>query len=111
MRLFSFINNVIGNIKNKPATRLYPAVPRTNFEGARGHLVNDSKTCIYCGICQKRCPSDAITVVREPKTWTLDPYKCIVCGYCLEACPKKCLSMNPSHGRSDARSADGTSAA
>ena len=77
---------------------MYPFVSRTPVAGSRGHLVNDPNTCIYCGICQKRCPSDALKVARDPKTWTLDPYRCIVCGYCVDVCPKKCLSMNPNHG-------------
>ncbi|OHB56064.1 MAG: hypothetical protein A2Y07_03080 [Planctomycetes bacterium GWF2_50_10] len=97
MRIFTFVNNVWQNITSRPATRLYPFTPRTPIAGARGHLQIDADTCIYCGICQKRCPSNALAVTREPKTWTLDPYKCIVCSYCVEACPKKCLSMNPAH--------------
>jgi formate hydrogenlyase subunit 6/NADH:ubiquinone oxidoreductase subunit I len=98
MRIFSFIDNVLNNMKSRPATRPYPYVQRTPIAGARGCLKNDADLCIYCGICQKRCPSDALAVTREPKTWTLDPYRCIVCGYCVEACPKKSLSMDPSHG-------------
>ena len=97
MRIFSFANNVWKNITNRPATRLYPQLPHKTVVGARGHLQNDADICIYCGICQKRCPANALAVTREPKTWTLDPYRCIVCSYCVEVCPKKCLSMNPSH--------------
>lgn len=95
--MFALIGNIFKNLIHRPATRLYPFVRRTRPAGTRGRLQIEIDKCIFCGICQKRCPSDALTVVREPKSWTLDPYKCIVCGYCVEACPKKCLNMHPEH--------------
>jgi formate hydrogenlyase subunit 6/NADH:ubiquinone oxidoreductase subunit I len=96
--MFSLIHNIISNIFSKPATWLYPFVVRQPFTGSRGKLEMDPDTCIYCGICSKRCPANAINVTKTPaKTWTLDPYRCIVCAECVSACPKKCLSMNPEH--------------
>lgn len=91
----TFLNAIFRNLFAKPATRLYPFVKREAPAGTRGRLEIDPDTCIYCGICSKRCPADAIAVTKTPaKTWTLDNYRCIVCGYCVEVCPKKCLAMN-----------------
>jgi ech hydrogenase subunit F len=95
--MFSLIGNIFTNLTRKPATRPYPAVRRQAPAGARGRLKIDIDACIFCSLCQKRCPANALDVSRQPKNWTLDPYRCIVCGYCVEACPKKCLSMDPEH--------------
>ena len=58
-------------------------------------LSNDISNCVLCGICQKQCPNEAITVDRkEAKTWTVDLDKCVKCGACVDKCPKKCLSLS-----------------
>lgn len=51
------------------------------------------ETCIYCGICQKSCPQEAITVDRKAKSWAVDLEKCVQCGICVRKCPKKALSF------------------
>lgn len=94
----TLFGHVLENLRKPPATRLYPFQKRELPEGVRGHLVNDAAACIYCGLCQRRCPALALTVERKPaKTWTLDRYRCILCGYCVEVCPKKCLAMKTGH--------------
>ena len=45
--------------------------------------------CIGCKMCQKVCPSDAITV--EDNIAHIDPDKCTNCGLCAEKCPKKII--------------------
>ncbi|MEF9945944.1 MAG: Fe-S cluster domain-containing protein [Lachnospiraceae bacterium] len=45
--------------------------------------------CIGCKMCQKVCPSDAITV--EDNIAHIDPSKCTNCGLCAEKCPKKTI--------------------
>ena len=49
--------------------------------------------CVFCGICAKACPQDAVTVDRENKTWIVDEDKCIHCAICAYKCPKKCIDM------------------
>lgn len=49
--------------------------------------------CVYCGLCAKVCPSEAITVDRATKTWSVDHAKCEKCGKCIAKCPKKTLSF------------------
>ena len=95
--MVTMLKNMFRNLVRRPATRLYPFEPYEPVAGARGHLDIEIAKCIFCGVCQKRCPANAIEVVREPKSWTLNPYACIVCNFCVEACPKKCLYMQPRH--------------
>lgn len=81
----------------KPVTRKYPFQKRPPFADSRGKIDMDPNACVYCGICSKRCPTDAIKVERDPKSWTLNPHRCIVCGYCVEVCPKHCITMDNTH--------------
>lgn len=92
--MFDMLGNILKNLGSKPATRKYPFEKRTPFKDTRGQISGvDIDTCIFCGICSRKCPSDAIAVNRNEKSWELDQFKCIVCGVCTEVCPKKCISM------------------
>jgi len=82
------------NLLNKPATRLYPVAKENTFERTRGRIFFEEKDCIYCGICARKCPADAIKVTRASNTWELDTLRCIICGECVNDCPKKCITMN-----------------
>jgi ech hydrogenase subunit F len=82
----------------KPATRMYPFVPRQPFANSRGQLVFVKDNCVYCNICAKKCPTKALTVHRASKKWGIERLQCISCGYCVDACPKDCLALNTDHG-------------
>lgn len=56
-------------------------------------LICDLDTCIYCGLCAKNCPCDALEVDRKAKVWKVDDDACVKCGACVDKCPKKCLSI------------------
>lgn len=58
-----------------------------------GKPVNDQSRCVYCTLCAKKCPAEALTVDRTAKTWTLDEDKCVSCGTCAQVCPKNCIIM------------------
>ena len=60
---------------------------------ADGKPVNDTSLCVFCTLCAKKCPQEAITVDRLNKIWTLDKEKCVSCGICAESCPKKSITM------------------
>ena len=93
--MFDMIGNIFKNLGSKPATRMYPFEKREPYEDTRGQLGGiDIDACIFCGICSKKCPSDAIVVNKAEKSWEVDRFKCVVCGVCTEVCPKKCLFMN-----------------
>jgi formate hydrogenlyase subunit 6/NADH:ubiquinone oxidoreductase subunit I len=83
---------------SKPSTKSYPAEPRQVIPGSRGQLKLDKETCIYCTACAKKCPTEAITVDRPAKVFTLDRLRCVSCGYCVEICPKDSLDLTESHG-------------
>jgi formate hydrogenlyase subunit 6/NADH:ubiquinone oxidoreductase subunit I len=84
---------VLLNLFSKPATLRYPFQKRVPFAKSRGKIGIEIQTCIFCGICAKRCPADAITVTKETKTWAIEPGRCVSCGVCVEVCPKKCLNQ------------------
>jgi len=78
-----------------PATRRYPYVKRPPFAATRGSISNDMGRCTLCTLCQKRCPTDAITVKRQEKTWSIDRLRCTACRACVDPCPAKSLAMLP----------------
>lgn len=86
---------VLKSLFKKPATLMYPVIPREWTANTRGHVEIDIDTCIACGICQKKCPTNAITVDRKARTWTIERMQCIQCGHCVRECPKSCLTMDP----------------
>ena len=59
----------------------------------RSHIVNNILKCIFCGQCERNCPSGAITVDRRNRTWRINLEACINCGTCIDNCPRKCLSL------------------
>ncbi|MCH3972581.1 MAG: 4Fe-4S dicluster domain-containing protein [Oscillospiraceae bacterium] len=93
MSYLHFARTILSSLFKKPATRNYPAVPRKYPEITRGKIVMNIENCIFCGMCMRKCPADAITVTRAQKKWEINPFSCIQCGCCVETCPKKCLSM------------------
>jgi formate hydrogenlyase subunit 6/NADH:ubiquinone oxidoreductase subunit I len=98
---------VLRNLFSKPATRLYPFVKRTPYKNTRGSVGIDINSCIYCGICQKKCPTDAIVVAKADRLWQIDRMRCIACSACVDACPKKCLTMDGAYAPSaTAKNAD-----
>ena len=73
-----------------------PAPPPGQADGkipSGGKPVNDLSKCVYCTLCAKKCPQEAIAVDRAAKTWALQEEKCVGCCICVSGCPKKCLQM------------------
>ncbi len=93
MAVLNNFKETLGNIFKKPATIDYPIKPRPVPERSRGHVAIDVPACIFCGLCQKKCPTHAITVVKPEVTWSINRMRCIQCGACVEVCPKKCLEL------------------
>ncbi|MDP4120020.1 MAG: 4Fe-4S dicluster domain-containing protein [Bacillota bacterium] len=78
----------------KPATLNYPVKPREYDPIVRGHIEIEIEKCIFCGMCQRKCPTGAIKVERAEKRWAIEPFDCIQCNNCAESCPKDCLHMH-----------------
>lgn len=82
---------------SKPATRLYPIERREPFPATRGRIVPYLQWCNSCTLCEMRCPTGAIRVDRDAKTWQIDRFRCILCGACATSCMKRCLAMDGAH--------------
>ena len=91
--LFKMACTVLKSLFSKPATHPYPAQPRHYYPATRGQINNEINSCIFCGLCQRKCPTHAITVDRTARTWKINHLQCIQCSSCMEACPKKCLTQ------------------
>lgn len=93
MAIVPFARTILKNLMHKPATRLYPLKKRPLFERTRGHIEVEIALCIFCGLCDRKCPTHAIKVVKNEKLWSIDRLRCIQCNACVEVCPKTCLYM------------------
>lgn len=97
MGLMDFTGFALKNLFSKPATSNYPFEPATYPERSRGHIEIDIDSCIMCGMCQRKCPSSAITVDKATRTWSIERMGCVQCENCVAGCPKKCLSIKPGY--------------
>ena len=95
MGSFKLGGMTFGSLFKKPETCLYPVEKKEAPAGLRGHIVIDESKCILCGICQKACPTGAITVDRKGRIWAIEPFRCILCDSCVRGCPKQALATSP----------------
>lgn len=93
MGTFKISKLMMKSLFKKPATLMYPVVKREWEEDVRGHVNIEPDLCILCSICAKKCPTQAISVEKENRTWEIDRMRCVQCAHCVEVCPKKCLHM------------------
>ncbi|MBQ8525490.1 MAG: 4Fe-4S binding protein [Clostridia bacterium] len=103
LKIMSFASHALSNLFHKPVTRNYPFVERKYPERTRGHIDINVDDCLFCGICAKKCPSDAITVDRASKTWSIDRMGCVQCENCVNSCPKSCLTMANTYSAPDTK--------
>jgi ech hydrogenase subunit F len=82
---------VLKNLFLRPATRRYPQTVRPPFAVTRGEIKIDIDACIFCGLCSRRCPAQALAVSKPEKSWEIDPLRCVMCRLCIDVCPKRCL--------------------
>ena len=92
--IMKFTGLVLKNLFSRPVTRYYPVEELKFPERSRGSVQVDIDQCIFCGSCQRKCPSSAITVDRAARTWSIDRMGCVQCENCVNNCPKKCLHMD-----------------
>lgn len=97
MAYLEMIQLALRSSVSKPATSRYPFVPRRVLPRSRGRVEFAKESCIYCNVCAKRCPTDALVVNRKEKQWIIDRFRCITCGACVEICPKRSLAMSADH--------------
>jgi ech hydrogenase subunit F len=97
MAFFEMVKTALRTVLQRPVTILYPAQAAKKTLLSRGHVVFDGSKCISCSICQRKCPSQAIMLNKEAKSWQIDRFRCVVCNSCVDTCPSKCLSMDPQY--------------
>ncbi|MBT7155781.1 MAG: 4Fe-4S binding protein [Deltaproteobacteria bacterium] len=76
----------------------HKSLDSSNFE-----LTTESETCKGCGLCVKRCPLDALTMVdyntadrelnKKGRVPQLAANTCIGCGVCVVKCPTQSLVL------------------
>ena len=93
MAFFPMLKSLMDSLFRKNVTLAYPRGPMKLHERSRGHIRIDIDACIYCGLCQRKCPTGAILVDRSVRSWRIARFDCMQCGACVEVCPKKCLYM------------------
>ena len=93
------IRSALANLFRGRFTERYPKVKPKVPSDLRGKLYHDRSKCIYCGLCEKYCPSAAIKVDKVNKTWTHDLGRCLFCSQCEETCrllpQKNAIKMSP----------------
>ncbi|MCP4131738.1 MAG: 4Fe-4S dicluster domain-containing protein [bacterium] len=64
----------------------------------RGHqrsnyiLTYNKEKCIECGLCEKRCPMNAIEL-KKGEEHIIHADKCLGCGVCVHKCPKQAIEL------------------
>lgn len=61
---------------------------------AKGNVINDESKCVHCGLCQKVCSVDAISVSKDQKSWNIEHNICVRCTHCISVCPKNSLTLS-----------------
>lgn len=61
---------------------------------SKGKISNNRNNCVYCGLCEKVCSVNAITVSKSEKNWTINHNICVRCKHCISKCPTKALTLD-----------------
>lgn len=91
------LKSTLKNLFSRPVTVLYPYqkadIPDTN----RGRVVWEMQKCIWCRLCEKNCPTMAITTDKTHKSQSVVRARCIACRTCVDVCPTNTISMEPKY--------------
>jgi ech hydrogenase subunit F len=95
MWFLPFVKKIMSSLFSRPATYQYPKKPMPKAAEVRGQVLIEIEKCIFCTICARKCPVDAIVVDRAGRKFDINRFQCVVCNECVLVCPKKCLIMSP----------------
>jgi formate hydrogenlyase subunit 6/NADH:ubiquinone oxidoreductase subunit I len=88
---------ISGGLFRKPATLLYPYEKAEMPKGFRGRLVFHAERCVFCKLCMKDCPSEAIQINKLGEKLyeaIVNLGRCLYCGQCTRSCNKDALEMS-----------------
>ena len=72
-----------------PTYKGVPHKPSETTEVTRSYFTTDYDRCIYCGRCEKYCPTGTIQVTLDR-----DEGICSDCGLCSDVCPNGAMNKN-----------------
>lgn len=98
----------------------YPYETLTMCDKYRGHveLIESEEgkpNCVVCGLCERACPSDCITLAGEKPEgekkkvltkYVLDFTRCSLCGSCVESCNFNALTFSKEYNLASTRKED-----
>jgi NADH-quinone oxidoreductase subunit I len=103
-----------------PVTVAYPYETLTMCARYRGHIelladAEGNPNCVVCGLCEKACPSNCITIRSEKPEgskkkvltgYTLDFTRCSLCGSCVESCNFNAIDFSKAYNLASTRKED-----
>jgi len=98
----------------------YPYETLTMCDKYRGHTEliageDGSPNCVVCGLCEKACPSNCISLAGEKPEgskkkvltkYILDFTTCSLCGSCVESCNFNALGFSKEYNLASTRKED-----
>jgi NADH-quinone oxidoreductase subunit I len=115
------MNITVRELFKPVVTEQYPHFIPIMTPRFRGHieLIANEETgepnCVVCGMCQRACPSNCITVDGEkpegakkkvPTMYILDFTKCSLCGSCVESCNFNAIKFSKEYNLASTRKED-----
>ena len=97
MNKMSMLKSTLKNLFSRPVTVRYPFVKADIPETNRGRVVWNMQKCIWCRLCEKNCPTRAITTDKEHRTQTIVRARCMACRNCVDICPTNTITMEPGY--------------
>lgn len=93
MSLIPITKTILKSLFQKYSTLAYPFKPMPKDPLVRGQISIEINKCTFCGMCSRKCPTHAIEVTRNDRSWEISRFHCIQCNECASVCPAKCLRM------------------
>ena len=115
------MNITVRELFKPVVTEQYPYFVPVMTPRFRGHieLIANGETgepnCVVCGMCQRACPSNCITLDGEKPegakkkvltTYILDFTKCSLCGSCVESCNFNAIKFSRDYNLASTRKED-----
>jgi electron transport complex protein RnfB len=75
--------------------QLHRRLPKPlEFWSSNFFAVVDQAACNGCGICERRCQVQAVTVPDGQGAAVVDLNRCLGCGHCATACPRAAITLH-----------------